>query len=405
MIFDYFIFALKGIKQRRMRSWLTMIGIFIGIAAVVSLISLGQGLENSITSQFEELGSDKLTLLGKAGSIVSPAASSLSGNPITENDLRIVESVSGVDYVVSMLMSSSEVVYRDESKNLLVYGLPPEESNDAFGGMSSWMAEEGRLLEGSDKYKIFIGDGIAHDTFDDDLKVRDKLEINGVNFKIVGILNKVGGPDDYSIYLPLDVLRNLIDEQGVVSMATIVVRDGFDPELVSLEIEEALYDFRNEDEESASFALSTSGDLLAAIGDILGIVQWILVGIAGISLLVGGVGIMNTMYTSVVERTKDIGIMKAIGARNSDILIIFLIESGLLGLFGGVIGVLIGVGISKGVEFVAYQQLGIDLLKVAIDPELIIGALIFSFVVGSISGVFPARKAAKMKPVDALRYG
>ena len=191
MIFDYFIFALKGIKQRRMRSWLTMIGIFIGIAAVVSLISLGQGLENSITSQFEELGSDKLTLLGKAGSIVSPAASSLSGNPITENDLRIVESVSGVDYVVSMLMSSSEVVYRDESKNLLVYGLPPEESNDAFGGMSSWMAEEGRLLEGSDKYKIFIGDGIAHDTFDDDVKVRDKLEINGVNFKIVGILNKV----------------------------------------------------------------------------------------------------------------------------------------------------------------------------------------------------------------------
>ena len=158
MIFDYFVFALKGIRQRGTRSWLTMIGIFIGIAAVVSLISLGQGLENSITSQFEELGSDKLTLLGKAGSIISPAASSLSGNPITVEDIRIIEGVGGVDYIVPMLMSSSDIKYRGESKNLLVYGLPPEESNRAYSGMSSWRAEQGRMLEDGDRYKIFIGD-------------------------------------------------------------------------------------------------------------------------------------------------------------------------------------------------------------------------------------------------------
>ena len=404
MIFDYFVFALKGIRQRGTRSWLTMIGIFIGIAAVVSLISLGQGLENSITSQFEELGSDKLTLLGKAGSIISPAASSLSGNPITVEDIRIIEGVGGVDYIVPMLMSSSDIKYRGESKNLLVYGLPPEESNRAYSGMSSWRAEQGRMLEDGDRYKIFIGDGIAHDSFERDLKVRDRVEIRDRDFRVVGILNKVGGPDDYSIYLPLDVMRELLDEPEIVSMATIVVRGDFDPDEVSLEIENALYGFRNEDEESASFSLSTSGDLLNAIGDILGIVQWILVGIAGISLLVGGVGIMNTMYTAVLERTKEIGIMKSIGGRNSDIMMIFLLESGLLGLFGGTIGALIGVGISKGVEFIAYKELGIDLLKVSISPELIGGALLFSFVVGSISGIFPARQAAKMRPVDALRY-
>ena len=404
MISDYFVFALKSIRRRGLRSWLTMIGIFIGIAAVVSLISLGQGLEDSITGQFEEMGSNKLTLLGKAGSIVSPIASSLADKSITEDDLKIIGDVGGVDYIVSMLMSSLVVEFDGELNNLFVYGLPPKESNLAFGGMSSWQDEQGRLLEDSDKYKIFIGDGIAHDTFSEDLEIRDKLEMNGVNFKVVGILKKVGGPDDYSIYLPLGVLRNLVDEPELVSMATIVVKEDFEPSLVAEEIRKELYDYRNEDENSATFSLSTSDELLQTIGDVLSIVQWILVGIAAISLLVGGVGIMNTMYTSVVERTREIGIMKATGAKNSDVLILFLIESGMLGIFGGLIGIIIGVGISKGVEYIAYQQLGIDLLKVSIDPYLIGGALLFSFVVGSVSGVFPARQAARLKPIDALRY-
>jgi putative ABC transport system permease protein len=404
MISDYFVFALKSIRRRGLRSWLTMIGIFIGIAAVVSLISLGQGLEDSITGQFEEMGSNKLTLLGKAGSVISPIASSLSDKHLTEKDLKIIESVDGVDYIVSMLMSSTIVNYHDESKNLFVSGMPPKESNLAFGEMSSWKAEKGRLLDESDKYKIFIGHGIAYDTFSEDLEIRDKLEINNINFKIVGILKKVGGGDDYSIYLPLDTLRDLVDEPELVSMATIVVADGFEPDFVAGDIREELYDYRNEDEDSATFSLSTSEDLLQIIGDILSIVQWILVGIAAISLIVGGVGIMNTMYTSVVERTKEIGIMKATGAKNSDILMLFLIESGMLGIFGGLIGIILGVGISKGVEFIAYQQLGIELLKVSIDPYLIGGALLFSFVVGSISGVFPARQAARLKPIDALRY-
>ncbi|MCK4589887.1 MAG: ABC transporter permease, partial [Nanoarchaeota archaeon] len=122
-----------------------------------------------------------------------------------------------------------------------------------------------------------------------------------------------------------------------------------------------------------------------------------------ISLLVGGVGIMNTMYTSVLERTNEIGVMKAIGAQNKDILAIFLFESGFLGLMGGIIGVLIGVGIGKLVEFGAAMQ-GLDILKASFPWYLIVGALLFSFLVGAISGVAPARQASKMKPVEALRY-
>jgi len=129
-----------------------------------------------------------------------------------------------------------------------------------------------------------------------------------------------------------------------------------------------------------------------------------LVGIAAISLIVGGIGVANTMYTSVLERTKEIGTMKAVGAKNSDIMFLFLIESGLLGLIGGVIGVLIGLGLSKIAEYFATVQLGTNLLQASASTNLIIGALIFSFLIGAISGVFPAMQASKLKPVDALRY-
>jgi len=133
-------------------------------------------------------------------------------------------------------------------------------------------------------------------------------------------------------------------------------------------------------------------------------VQAVLVGIAAISLLVGGIGIMNTMYTSVLERTKEIGTMKAVGAKNSDILFIFLFESGLLGLVGGAIGIGIGIGLGEGAEYIASVGLGTNLLQAVFPWYLILGALLFSFLIGTLSGIFPAMQAAKLKPADALRY-
>ena len=157
-------------------------------------------------------------------------------------------------------------------------------------------------------------------------------------------------------------------------------------------------------EKPKTFSVSTSEQLLETFGDILSVVQAVLVGIATISLLVGGIGIMNTMYTAVIERTKEIGTMKAVGARNSDILFIFLFESGLLGLVGGAIGIGIGIGLGKTAEYIASVSLGTDLLKAVFPWYLILGALTFSFLVGCISGVAPAYQASRLKPADALRY-
>jgi len=173
---------------------------------------------------------------------------------------------------------------------------------------------------------------------------------------------------------------------------------------VAERIEKKMRKERDEEEGEESFAVSTSEQILETFGSILDVVSAILIGIAAISLLVGGIGIMNTMYTSVLERTKEIGTMKAIGARNKDILLIFLFESGLIGLIGGIIGLTIGMGISKAVEYAIVNFYSIALLKITFDPLLIIGVLAFSFIVGSFAGVLPAIQASRLKPVDALRH-
>jgi putative ABC transport system permease protein len=173
---------------------------------------------------------------------------------------------------------------------------------------------------------------------------------------------------------------------------------------ISENINSKLIKFRGLTEKTKDFYISTPEELLASFDIILNIITAFLVGIAAISLLVGGIGIMNTMYTSVLERTKEIGTMKAVGAKNSDILWIFLFESGLIGLIGGIMGVVLGYGISKTVEIIAITSLKTTLLRAAVPPYLLFGCLGFAFLIGALSGTIPALMASKLKPVDALRY-
>ena len=162
--------------------------------------------------------------------------------------------------------------------------------------------------------------------------------------------------------------------------------------------------YRDVDEKTIDFSILTPEELLRSFGTILNIITAFLLGVAGISLLVGAIGIANTMYTSVLERTKEIGVMKAIGAKNSDILYIFMIESGILGVIGGAMGILVGIGVGKIIDYIAVNQLQTNLLKVATPWYLIVGCLLFAFIIGSLSGLMPAKQASKLKPADTLRY-
>ncbi|MBW2963571.1 ABC transporter permease [Candidatus Woesearchaeota archaeon] len=402
MIKDYTKFAFRTFKVRGIRTFLTMLGIFVGIAAIVSLISLGQGLENAITEQFEMLGTNKI--------IVSPAGTFFgfggeASSDLTEDDLDIINKVKGVKTAGGMLYKFANVKFGNEIKYTFVIGLPLDESGQIIQDMSGFDVEKGRDLKEGDKYKVTVGDFLAQgDFFEKKVQVRDKIEIEGQEFSVIGQVARIGNPaDDSQVYIPMETARELFDEPLKLDFIMLEGVKGIDMADLAEDIEKDLRKHRGVKEGEEDFNVQTFEELMDTYSTILVIVQAVLIGIASISLLVGGVGIMNTMYTSVLERTNEIGVMKAIGAQNKDILAIFLIESGFLGLIGGVIGILIGVGIGKLVEFGAAQQ-GLDILKASFPWYLILGALLFSFLVGAISGVAPARQASKLKPVDALRY-
>ena len=401
---DYFFLAFNNLKRRKLRAWLTMIGIFIGIAAVVALISLGQGLQNYITGEFEKLGSDKIIIQPKGG-FGAPGTITSESLILTKKDVDFIESLRGVDWVAAYLMKPSQAKYKDQSSVEYTTGIETKDL-DFLIDIGSIKILEGRTFKDGERNKIVVGYDHAYgDKWDKKLNIGSTIEIEGTEFKVVGILDKIGNHiDDGSIYVPKETLREVLHNENEESYVMIKIVDGFDPLDVAETIERKLRQFRDEKEDQETFTIQTSDQLLKSFQSIFGVVQAVLIGIAAISLLVGGIGIMNTMYTSVLERTKEIGTMKAVGAKNSDVLKIFLTESGLLGLVGGAIGVAIGMGLGKGVEYIATTVLGSPFLKAAFPWYLIVGALAFSFLIGSISGVFPAMQASKLKPADALRY-
>jgi putative ABC transport system permease protein len=406
MIKDYFKLALKSIIKRKLRSWLTVIGIFIGIATVVALIAVGQGMEKAITQQFEELGTDKIVISAGGDAAGAAFAAGLASNPITYDDLDVVNDVRGVDVAAGMISRLALVEFDGETKTTWVNGFPTDETAKVVEDIQSFEVLEGRNLEDGDDYVALVGYNLyMEDFFEKPVEERDKIYIEGEKFKVIGIVDKIGNAqDDTQIMIPIDTAKELFDTGDDIYGIMVKITEGEEPSVVAERIEDELRDFRDEEEGAESFQVQTFEQILEQVGAVLGIISAVLIGIAAISLLVGGIGIMNTMYTAVLERTKEIGVMKSIGGTNKDIMLIFLIESGLYGLVGGGVGVIIGGGLSIIVAKIAGAALGIDYFQASITWWLVLGALGFSFVVGVISGVFPAKQASKMQPVDALRY-
>ena len=403
MSFDYFIIAVTNLRKRKLRAWLTVIGIFIGIMSVVALISLSRGMENAILSEFKKLGTDRI-LITPGGAEMGPVGGLMSPAKFTESDYDVVKKIKGIEQSASVYAESATIKFGKEQKNQLIFGFPfDNEHHNFYKTQSMFEIEYGRLLRSGDKYKAMIGWGIANDFFDKKVRVGNKIFINDQEFIVVGIHAKKGGlAGDNSIRIPKETAREIFDEPNEVTTMFVKVEQSYNVNDMADNIKRKLRKFRHVKENEEDFTIQTTEQAIKIFEQVLGAVQAVLVGIALISLLVGAIGIMNTMYTSVVERTREIGIMKAVGAKNSTILSIFLIESGLLGLVGGTIGIFLGLSISKSAELIA-TQFGIDTLQAYTGLPLILGALGFSFIVGSISGVFPAKQASKLQPTDALR--
>ena len=399
---DFLRISIRSIIHKGIRSWLTMIGIFIGIAAVVSLISLSDGMQKAINEQFELLGANIIYVT--PGSIYGPGGGT---SMLTKHDLDLVKRVHGVDLAGGYSSKIAKVKFKNEVRYTWISGIMTDESQDILLEQTGIRIVKGQeKFKPNDRYKAAVGYLIWNDKFfDGAVDVNDNIFINDKKFEVVGLVSRIGNrQDDSSIWIPMDTAKELFGIQDEYMAILARVKGSYDVNKVAENIKKKLRRDRRQKKGEEDFQVMTTEQVRETVNSILLVIQIVVIGIAAISLIVGGVGIMNSMYTSVLERTREIGVMKAIGARNSDIMLLFLIESGIIGLVGGIIGCLIGVGLAKGVEFVATQELSTAILKASITPGLIIGALIFSFMVGCISGLLPAKGAAEMNPIDALRY-
>ena len=399
---DLFRLATINLTHRRLRSWLTLIGIMAGIAAVIALISLGQGLQNAVNEQFNSLGTDKFSIRGAGGGFGPPGTNAVG--KITDHDIELIEKIPGIKNVAGRYFKPASLKFQNEEEAIFISSIPKHKKPAELAiDFYKFEPEEGRLIKFDDKNKIFLGNDLS-EIKNKQVHAGNKVLINNKQFTIVGIAKKKGNPIfDKTILMREDDLNLINKLDGNYGVLGVQIKKGFDINEVVKETENKLRKDRKEKIGEETFEISTPQDFLNSVNNILQTIKILLVAIASISLIVGGIGIANTMFTSVLERNKEIGIMKAIGAKNKDILKIFLIESGLLGLVGGAIGIIIGLGIAKTIEFGASKFLGDNLLQANINPAIIIILLLFAFTLGSLSGTIPAKQAAKLKPVDTLR--
>src|SRR3989344_2720807 len=366
MFLDYFFLALRNLRKRGIRSWLTMLGIFIGIAAVVSLISLGQGLETAITGQFASLSTDTLTLSSAETSFGPPGATAVK--KLTKHDLELVEQVPGVKIAIPRLVRIVKVDY-NKIVSFRYIGSMPENQEQIDEIISSIGLEiaQGRMLKPNEKGKIVVGDDfVSKNSFDKEIRLGTNLNVQGKNYEVVGIMKKASTFMLNSVILMQeDDMKSLMNIDDEIDLIAIKVQDPDKIEQVAQDIERKFRKDRNQKEGEEDFSVQTPVQALSSVRTILTVINIVVTGIAAIALLVGGIGITNTMFTSVLERTKEIGVMKAIGAQNKNILTIFLIESALLGLVGGLVGAAIGLSLALGTASIANSALGEEIFKVS----------------------------------------
>ena len=388
--------AYRSIRERKARSILTVLGIAVGIAAIVSLMSVGYGMEEAITGELSGMADIIQVMPGK---ITGMSYVEMGG--FTDRDVKDLQRIGGIKDVSAMTYDSVEVEYRNEKKTTFVLGGDTKDLESIYAEPVG--LKEGRWLRENDYKGCVIGDYVANDFFDEVIHVNDKLLINGDKFVVIGIFEKgnmMYADVDRNIFLTLRAAKEVL-QTDEIKYVMVRVYDIDEAEEIAEEIEKVIND--NHDLDDFATAM-TVGSMLDQIGDIFNIIRGVLVGIAAIALIVASIGIMNTMLMSVMERTHEIGVMKAIGAKSSDVLSLFLFESSIVSLVGGVAGCLLGWGVAIVISSAAGMMLPGMELAASVKPGVLLGGIAVAMIVGTLSGFYPARKASRMSPVEAVRY-
>lgn len=393
---SYFIFliktAFKDFSRSKVRTALTSLGILIGVFSVVMLISLGLGLKNYITRQFEDLGTNLIIILPGSGFSQGFGAGLAGGANFDERDVNSLKKIRELQYVVPVFMKATSVSAGKEEEFGYVMGV-----SEDFFGLYNLESEAGEFFTKSDVQgrarKVVLGNSMATKLFGEiENAVGRDVRIQSQKYKVIGVSEKVGDNEmDNSVLMSYRTTFGSLNPAKTFFAIYVGVADEDKVTDAKELVEKELLRRYEEDD----FDVSEQEELLDTINQIIGVVNAVLIAIGSISLVVGGVGIMNIMYANVTERTKEIGIKRAIGATKKDIMLQFLTESVLLSLLGGVVGLVLAAIVVLVVQ--PYFPLGLDFVAVAL-------ALGVSSAIGIFFGVFPARRAANLTPIDAIRY-
>ena len=405
--------SLRSLSANKMRSGLTMLGIVIGTGAVIALLSVGQGAQRAITEQIEGMGSNLIFVFPGQINPGPGQARIRNWTPLTRQDAEAIADPARTSYVVAVapeIGRSATVSYRGESVDVSLSGTTHE-----YEAVRNMHAECGDFFTASDEATAarvaLLGSETAEDLFGEaEMALGARVRINTVPFKVLGVLEEKsgqgfgGGSRNRTVIVPLSTAQQKLFSGRFMSargqQVDVINVSAFDEESIEEAIEEITWLLRDRHEieyEEDDFTVASQEDILGALDQITNVLTIFLGSIAGISLLVGGIGIMNIMLVSVTERTREIGLRKAVGAKRSDILWQFLIESVVLSIIGGLMGIAFGWGVSALVNT-------LDAFTTHVSSQAIALAVSFSMMVGLFFGIYPASRAANLNPIDALSY-
>jgi putative ABC transport system permease protein len=394
---EFFLLAWNAVVAHRLRSALTMLGILIGIASVILLTSIGEGTRQYILSEFTQFGTNLLAVNpGKTMTTGQPGALGGTVRRLTIEDAEALRRVPGVESVVPVSFGMARVEGAGRGRSVFVYGV-----NHEIPAVWKFHVGVGRFLPEGDPRRasplVVLGPKLKRELFGDANALGEHVRIGGRRFLVIGIMapkgRLLGIEIDDTAYIPVASAQQLFNQPELQEI-DLIFSEGMETSIVVEGIRRVLID-RHDGEED--FTITSQDEMLDVMGRVLGIVSVAVGGIGGISLVVGAIGILTMMWISVNERRAEIGLAKAIGASRGQILVLYLLEAMLLSLSGGLLGVAVGLGIAR------LLQLSIPGLPVETPMLFVAAALVISILVGLVSGVLPARRAAALDPVEALR--
>lgn len=403
MLWNAFLLAIREIRRNVLRSILTILGIVIGVASVIAMVMLGDSTTEQVTSGISKLGSNMLTLSPGQERRGPQTEGESKTEPFDIDDVKAIQrEISGVKAVAPLSSSSVSVIYGNENYSTTAYGT----NNDYFIA-KEWEFVEGEEFSSSElkagKSVCIIGETVREELFGSASPLGVKIRLGAFSCRVKGLLKAKGtasfGMDqDDLVVVPLKMLQRRLTGTQDISSVTISVKEDVSTDSVTQSLRLLFRDRRNiKDGEDENFHIMDMKDIIETLSSTTGMLTMLLGAVAAISLVVGGIGIMNIMLVSVTERTREIGIRLAIGAFESEVLLQFLVESVVLSALGGIVGIILGLLITLGVT-TAFD------LPFMLNKGIIILAFVFSTLIGVVFGYFPAKKAANLNPIDALRH-